>query len=697
MADSPTIGKAYVQIVPSAQGIKGKVQNVLDPEATKAGQSAGSKLSAGLSKAVSGIGTAFTNIAAGGAAAIAGISAAVTQTALKGGISRAIGLDDARAKFKQLGFDVEGMMASVDASVTGTRYSMDQAASVAVNFGSAGVKAGDDMTNALKSVASVASIAGVDFEQMGAIYTKVASKGRLTGEVMSQLSENGINASAALAKAYGVNMSEVAAIVESGEVTFEIFADAMREYFGDAAMSANTTFSGAMANVRANLGRLGAAFMSPALEGLRVIFAGTSEDTVGLIGAIKAVINALQPAIDAFTKFAEVVGAKVANAFNAFAVALENTGSAAQAFKAFFADLIPDSLMAKIEKLSPEMQSFLGVLGKIGGLIAGVGAGWGVFSGAVTMLAPGLARLLGPLMSVGGGFKLIQTLLQALAGPIGIVIGAFGLMFATSEKFRNATIGLAQGIGASLLPLLRTIAGVVLSIMPVITSMAKTLGDALAPVIVQLTPIIQVAIGKINLLAKVIGAIAIPVFKVAGKAISAFGSVLAKIVAVVLKVYNSIQTTFIRIKLAIVRPINSAKNTIVGLVNKIKSIFPLHLGKIFSGSFKLPHIKITSKGEAPWGFGGFGKKPTWKIDWYAKGGIMESPTLFGGGEAGAEAIVPLDPFWSRLDKMADNIENSNSGDITINVYAGQQDAKEIAVEVEKRLIDAQKRRRLAWA
>ena len=30
---------------------------------------------------------------------------------------------------------------------------------------------------------------------------------------------------------------------------------------------------------------------------------------------------------------------------------------------------------------------------------------------------------------------------------------------------------------------------------------------------------------------------------------------------------------------------------------------------------------------------------------------MDSPTLFGmvGGEAGPEGIIPLDPFWSRLD------------------------------------------------
>lgn len=42
------LGQAYVQIMPSAKGIKGSIQNQLDPEANAAGRSAGNKISAGL-------------------------------------------------------------------------------------------------------------------------------------------------------------------------------------------------------------------------------------------------------------------------------------------------------------------------------------------------------------------------------------------------------------------------------------------------------------------------------------------------------------------------------------------------------------------------------------------------------------------------------------------------------------------------
>ena len=679
MADAPKLGNAYVQIVPKAEGIQNQIQTMLDAPATQAGNSAGSKLSAGLKRAVSGLGSVFTNVAAGGAAAIAGISAAVTQTALRGGISRAIGLDDARAKFRQLGMDVDGMMASVNESVTGTRYSMDQAASVAVNFGSAGIKAGKDMTNALKSVASVASISGRDFQDIGTIYTKVASQGKLTGETLNQLAENGVNANAALQKSLGKSKEEISAMVSSGQIDFETFSNAMREYFGDASESTNSTFSGALANVRANLGRLGAAFASPALEGLRTIFAGTSDDTVGLIGAIKSLITYLDPVIQKFTKISELVGSQIADSFNAFATTLDNTGSALEAIKAFFMELIPDSLAQKIQELPPSMQSLLGVLAKIGGAIAGVAAGWGVFSGAITMLAPGLARLLGPLLSMGGGFTLIRTALTALTGPIGLVVAAFGLMFARSEQFRTAIFGLVQGIGTALVPIFRTIAGVVAQLLPIISRLALEIGDALAPVIQALIPVIQRGLAILNRVIQVVMAIAIPVIRTAARIVGALAPVFGKVAAAVIGFVSKVRSGFAAIKNAIARPIRTAIGVIQSFKNTVSKIFPLKLGKIFSGSFKLPHIKITSKGKAPWGFGGFGKKPTWKIDWYAQGGIMDGPTLFGGGEKGPEGIVPLDPFWNRLDTMADSIVSGvatvqaaaagNGQPVQINLYA----------------------------
>ena len=41
--------------------------------------------------------------------------------------------------------------------------------------------------------------------------------------------------------------------------------------------------------------------------------------------------------------------------------------------------------------------------------------------------------------------------------------------------------------------------------------------------------------------------------------------------------------------------------------------------------------------------------PKFSVKWAAEGGLVDGATIIGAGEKGAEAIVPLDPFWDRLD------------------------------------------------
>ena len=75
---------------------------------------------------------------------------------------------------------------------------------------------------------------------------------------------------------------------------------------------------------------------------------------------------------------------------------------------------------------------------------------------------------------------------------------------------------------------------------------------------------------------------------------------------------------------------------------------------------KLPHISVTG-GTPPYGINGLGSLPKFDVKWYANGGILTQPTIFGmsggkflgGGEAGAEAVLPL----SNLEEMIVNVIN----------------------------------------
>ena len=119
---------------------------------------------------------------------------------------------------------------------------------------------------------------------------------------------------------------------------------------------------------------------------------------------------------------------------------------------------------------------------------------------------------------------------------------------------------------------------------------------------------------------------------------------------------------------------NDLKTTLTDTLNKLKdtiSKFKWELPKP-----KLPSFSV-SGGKAPWGFMGQGSLPSISVKWNAQGGIMNSPTIFGmtgntllgGGEAGAEAILPLDELWNRLDNsfqqqnqaLSRAIASSNNG------------------------------------
>ena len=133
------------------------------------------------------------------------------------------------------------------------------------------------------------------------------------------------------------------------------------------------------------------------------------------------------------------------------------------------------------------------------------------------------------------------------------------------------------------------------------------------------------------------------------------------------------------IKTAITHPMETAKNTVSGIIRKLKGFFPLSVGRIFT-NIKLPHFRI-SGGTAPWGIGGKGTKPTIGIDWYKTGAIFNSPSVIGVGEAGPEAVVPIDTLWEKLDRIAD----AATGGATINNYitvSGSEDPEAFA----KRLI-----------
>ena len=146
------------------------------------------------------------------------------------------------------------------------------------------------------------------------------------------------------------------------------------------------------------------------------------------------------------------------------------------------------------------------------------------------------------------------------------------------------------------------------------------------------------------------------------------------------------------IKEKFLAPINSLKEKVKGVIDKIKGFFSFSVKK---PHIPLPHFSISPSG---WKLSDLlkGSIPSLGINWYAKGGIATGPVIAGIGEAGAEGIIPLKPFWKKMDQMID-ATRSNSGAININVYgSAEMDVNQLAQAVEDRIVRAQKQRRAAW-
>ncbi|MHC5250477.1 phage tail protein [Enterococcus sp. LJL90] len=146
------------------------------------------------------------------------------------------------------------------------------------------------------------------------------------------------------------------------------------------------------------------------------------------------------------------------------------------------------------------------------------------------------------------------------------------------------------------------------------------------------------------------------------QASSIVSSIVNGISSTISSVFGGIQSTVTGIwngiKSAIEGPINTAKDIVKGAIDAIKGFFNF--------SISWPHIPMPHFGISPsgWSVGDLlkGSIPKLSIDWYANGGILTKPTVFGqngnslmvGGEAGKEAVAPLSDLMAYVEAAVAN-------------------------------------------
>lgn len=149
--------------------------------------------------------------------------------------------------------------------------------------------------------------------------------------------------------------------------------------------------------------------------------------------------------------------------------------------------------------------------------------------------------------------------------------------------------------------------------------------------------------------------------------------------------WDGIKQKFTDFKDGIIEAWNTIYDTIKGIWD--------NLGEMFQKGFdlKLPHISV-SGGVPPYGINGMGQLPKFNVEWYANGGILTNPTIFGmqnghllgGGEAGAEAVLPLSNLQTMITEgMTQAL--ANGGDTVINVSIDNNNLGSVLLSAQQML------------
>lgn len=218
---------------------------------------------------------------------IKNITSSVSNLAVQGGFNRALSIEQAEFKLQGLGHsaeEVDKIMENSLASVKGTAYGLDEAATVAASAVAAGVKPGEDLERTLKLVGDAATISGRDMNSMGAIFNKVAASGKMTGEELNQLTDAGIPMLQLLGDSLGKTNEEVRDMVSKGKIGFDEFRNAIEQGMSGAALTMGQTFNGALDNTKAAMSRLGKTFMDPFMKGMTPAL-GTLTDIIDMVAS----------------------------------------------------------------------------------------------------------------------------------------------------------------------------------------------------------------------------------------------------------------------------------------------------------------------------------------------------------------------------------------------------------------------------
>ncbi|MGE6629613.1 hypothetical protein [Bacillus sp. NPDC077027] len=256
----------------------------------------------------------------------------------------------------------------------------------------------------------------------------------------------------------------------------------------------------------------------------------------------------------------------------------------------------------------------------------------------------------------------VKATVQTLVGIVSAISSKVKSLFSTAW---NAVASIVKSVIARIKSTVQTIVNIVTTVSNKVKSLFQSAWNAVASVVNSV----------VNRVKSIISSIINVVTSVGNKIRNGFSSAWNAVSSKVSSVINSIKSK-----------ISSIWGTASNIAGKIRSAF----SNLFSG-IKVPHFSISNASLNPkdWITKGM---PKLNIAWHKNGGILDSSTLIGAGEAGAEAIVPLSsqrrmkPFAHAVASMMPD-GNKSGGNTSIHVaqmiIREEADIQKVAQELNK--------------
>lgn len=362
--------------------------------------------------------------------------------------------------------------------------------------------------------------------------------------------------------------------------------------------------------------------------------------------------KAYEEAAGASNKLTEATDTqKVQATWNDFKTTLLEFGTtiltALQPFLQFITDL-SKTISGLSEPVKSFIMAFSGALAIVG-ILAPIVAALMAIPATAIAVAAGIGAAIAAIILIFQNWGAISEWLQGVFAPlepffdgifyaIGVAINALMPVFDVLVSFVQNTINNIVTIFSGIVDIIQ---GVFIILIGIFTLNGETIGAGVAQVFQGIVSVVGGLLNQlINTITSIVTAIA-----------NTFSAVFGGIVSVVSGIFGSIIN-------AILNPVETAKAGIKAAVDAIKGFFSF---SISWPKIPMPHFYVNPSG---WSIGDLlkGSIPSLGIDWYANGGILTKPTIFGqngnslmvGGEAGKEAVAPLSDLMAYVEQAVAN-------------------------------------------